>query len=228
MLEMYVDRVIGMHDTRKRFPFLMERGLTAREARSVCHPKQMRQLRDSLLQRLCEGLLCTPNDVFRWVGAADNELMQLNVGPANSIATRLQRMTDPKEAERMLQRALKMLEEEPLTPRMHGGRLFINVKRLLEQRGMKRYHWSLMRMGFSHGEAARLLSNERKAVKISLLTRVCVAFKCLPNDVYDFEGPAGHVLLAVKKAPVLVLDERLSKLTEAQLRRLLEGLDGEG
>jgi DNA-binding Xre family transcriptional regulator len=224
MLELNVERLVRMHGADYPQTFLVGRGLSAREARTVWHPKEIKQVRDSLLQRLCEGLLCTPNDVFVWRGGTDSILSGLNKGPVQSLADRLLREQDPKEVERLVQQALNVLEEEPVVRRIHGGRLRLNVRRLLEQKGVKRLHHDLMQMGFSHGEAAGLLGESRMAIKLPLLARLCEAFHCLPNDVYDFEGPEGHVLGALQKEPVVKLDARLEGLTEAQLRRVLEAL----
>lgn len=225
MLEVNVNSVAWMNGSEHVQAFLMERGLTAREARTLTHPKKMRQVRDSLLQRLCEGLLCTPNDVFRWTGPKESLLSGLNTGTATALVHQLKAMREPKDAERLLEKALKVLEEEPEVKRMHGGRLFINVRRLLEQRGVKKLHRELKRMGFTHGEAAGLLSERRRSIKLKLLKRLCEAFHCLPNELYDFEGPEGHVLEAVRKAPVVSLDARLKGLSEAQLRRVLEAVE---
>lgn len=224
MLELNVERLVRMHGADHQQAFLISRGLSAREARTVSNPKEIRQVRDSLLQRLCEGLLCTPNDVFVWRGGTESVLQSLNKGAMESLGDRLQREQNPKEVERLVQQALKVLEEEPVVTRMHGGRLRLNVRRLLEQKGVKRLHHDLMGMGFSHGEAAGLLGESRMAIKLPLLARVCEAFHCLPNDVYDFDGPEGHVLQALRKEPVVKLDARLEGLTEAQLRRVLEAM----
>ena len=97
MLELNVERLVRMHGAERGQVLLMKRGLSAREARTVWHPKGIRQVRDSLLQRLCEGLLCTPNDVFVWRGGAESFLKGLNKGPVQSIADRLGREQDPKE-----------------------------------------------------------------------------------------------------------------------------------
>jgi DNA-binding Xre family transcriptional regulator len=222
MLQLNIGGMARMYGAEHVQAFLIERGLSAREARTVTHPTEVRQVRDSLLQRLCEGLLCTPNDVFRWTGVGESHLHYLNVGDTPSLALWLRGVRDPKEVERLMLLAQKLYEEEevPMT-RMHGGRMFINVRRLLEQRGVKKLHRELKWMGFTHGEAAGLLSDKRVAIKLPLLTKVCVAFKCMPNDIYDFAGPEGHVLNAVRKAPVVAIDARLAGLTQEQLRKVL-------
>ncbi len=221
MLQMNVGRMAQMQGAEHVQVFLIERGLSAREARTVTHPKEVRQVRDSLLQRLCEGLLCTPSDVFRWEGESESYLNKLNAGDPPSFALWLRGVRDPKEVERLMARAHEVLAEEVPMTRMHGGRMFINVRRLLEQRGVKKLHRELKRMGFTHGEAAGLLSDKRRAIKLPLLTKACVAFHCFPNDLYDFEGPEGHVLNAVRKAPVVAIDARLDGLTQEQLRKVL-------
>jgi DNA-binding Xre family transcriptional regulator len=91
----------------------------------------------------------------------------------------------------------------------------------MELEQVSKVHKELQRKGFTHNEAQKLLSDDRKSIKLSMLARVCVAFKCLPNDVYDFEGPEGHVLFPLRKAPVVNVRERLGKLSEAELRRVL-------
>jgi DNA-binding Xre family transcriptional regulator len=221
MLQLNVSGMARMYGAEHVQAFLIERGLSAREARTVTHPTEVRQVRDSLLQRLCEGLLCTPNDLFRWTGVGESHLHYLNVGDPPSFALWLRGVRDPKEVERLMARAHEVLAEEVPMTRMHGGRMFINVRRLLEQRGVKKLHRELKRMGFTHGEAAGLLSDKRVAIKLPLLTKVCVAFKCMPNDIYDFAGPEGHVLNAVRKAPVVAIDARLAGLTQEQLRKVL-------
>jgi len=217
MLQLHVSTLVEMHGAEHQQTFLIKYGLSPREARTVSYPQKMRMMRYGLLQRVCEGLLCTPNDVFRWSGKKDSHLKVLNRTGKKSLSERLGALKDPKEYDRLMEELLDALEAEPKVKRMHDGRLFLNVGRLLRMRGVKKLHRELKRMGFTHNEAANLLSGRQKAFKLSLLTRVCVAFNCLPNDVLDFEGPEGHVLQALKKEPVVSLEGRLAGLTEEQL-----------
>jgi len=225
MLLLYLDDMMRMKGAEHPQAYLQGLGFTAREARTLAHRNEKAVMRDSVLQRLCEGLLCTPNDVFRWFGLADHHLIALNVGAAYGVAGKMKLAKSAAEGELMLAKALAALEAEEPVERMHDGRLFLNVERLLRQRQVKKLSRELVRMGFTWMEAQRLLSPKRLAFKLSMLTRLCVAFECLPNALFDFEGPERHVLNAVRKDEAPVLDERLKGLTEAQLRRVLEAME---
>jgi len=200
--------------------FLQRRGMTAREAQTLSRPQKMNQVRDTLVQRLCEGLVCMPNDLFRWYGDMGHALAALNVPLPMNVPFALKNVPYARLEEVLHQLAQE--EEQSSKPSIvHGGRLFINVRRLMELEQVSRVHKELQWKGFTHNEAQKLLSDDRKSIKLSMLARVCVAFKCLPNDVYDFEGPEGHVLSPLRKAPVVNVRERLGKLSEAELRRVL-------
>lgn len=220
---MHLETLLTMQgaESHRHQAFLMTRGLTAREARTVSRPERMRQVRYRLLQRLCEGLLCTPNDVFRWTGATGSHLEALNRPGVPNLAEQLRGVEDLNELQRLIDVARAALENEPVTPRVHDGRLFMNVRRFMELRSGDHMQKGLIAMGFSKGEASGLLSDDQKAFKLPMLTRVCVAFRCLPNDVLDFEGPERHVLAELKKPPVRPVPPLTEGLSEAQLRRVL-------
>lgn len=194
--------------------------MTAREAQTLSRPQKMNQVRDTLVQRLCEGLVCMPNDLFRWHGDMGHALAALNVPLPMNVPDALKNVPYARLEEVLHQLAQE--EQQSSKPSVvHGGRLFINVRRLMELEQVSKVHKELQRKGFTHNEAQKLLSDDRKSIKLSMLARVCMAFKCLPNDVYDFEGPEGHVLSPLRKAPVVNVRERLGKLSEAELRRVL-------
>lgn len=224
MLRLYIKHLLGMKGAEHPQAYLMGLGFTAREARTLAHGQKASIMRDDVLQRLCEGLLCTPNDVFRWHGATDSHLYGLNKWFYTQVNSILGRSQSPEETEQLLAKALAALDAEEPVQRMTGGRLYLNVGRLLRQRQVKKLNRELVRMGFSQMEAQRLLSPQRKAFRLTMLTRLCEAFHCLPNELFDFEGPEGHVLNAVRKEPVVVLDERLAGLTDAQLRRVAQAM----
>lgn len=224
MLKLRVDKLLAEKGAEHPQVYLMKFGFSAREARTLVHGIKVEQMRDRVLQRLCEALLCVPNDVFRWFGAADNHLVHLNKWPTIQVTRQLKGAKSAEDADRLLARALAAIAQEDPVQRMTGGRLFLNVGRLLLQRQVKHPNRELVRMGFTWMEAQRLLSSERKAFKMKVLTRLCIAFGCLPNELFDFEGPEGHVLNAVRKAEACVLDERLSGLTDEQLRRVAHAM----
>lgn len=228
MIKPYLQYLLWIRGTEHPQAYLIKQGFSAREARTLVNGNKIAQMRDSVLQRLCEVLLCTPNDVFRWYGPKDHWLMALNRGGDKAIATVFREAKTEKEAQELLAKALEALEAEKPVQRVHGGRLFLNVERLLRERQVKKLNRELVRMGFTWMEAQRLLSPDRKAFKMSMLTRLCEAFQCLPNDLFDFDGPQGHVLEAVRKEPVEQLDERLSNLTEEQVRRVLKAIGSPG
>lgn len=224
MIRPYLNDLLRTKGAEHPQAYLIGLGFTAREARTLIHGDKVEQMRDSMLQRICEHLLCTPNDVFRWYGPKDHLLMALNRSSASRVADVMKQAKSAAESKRMLEKALEALAEEEPQLKMHGGRLFLNVERLLRQRQVKKMNRELVRMGFTAMEAQRLLSPERVAFKMKMLKRLCEAFRCLPNELFDFEGPEGHVLNAVRKEEMPMLDERLKGLTEEQVRRVVEAM----
>ncbi|MCF8258475.1 MAG: helix-turn-helix transcriptional regulator [Flavobacteriales bacterium] len=223
MIRLYIHHLVGLKGAEHPQAYLIGLGFTAREARTLAHGHEAELLQDDVLQRLCEGLLCTPNDVLSWYGPGDHPLVALNAsGP--QLKERLQASKSAAEAEELLTKALEAMRAEVPPQRMAGGRLFLNVERLLRLRQVKKPRRELMRMGFTASEAQRLLSSDRKGVRVKVLTRLCEAFQCLPNELYDFEGPEGHVLQAVRKPGAVNLDAGLAGLTEEQLRRVVQAV----
>jgi|GEM_PF-1334115 len=220
MLQLDVRDLARMRGEEYLQAFLQRNGFTVRESRTLSNPAKIQLVRESTVQRLCELFGCLPNDLFRWRGNGDHVLAVLNVAPIENMQIMLWGLSKD-----MLEKMVEVLAQETkranVAPVVKGGRLFLNVRRLMELRQEEKPLRALKRMGFTQNEAVKLLGDDRKSFNVSMLMRVCTAFKCLPNDVFDFEGPEGHVLDAVRKGQVVDLYEQLRRLGPTELRRVL-------
>ena len=77
-------------------------------------------------------------------------------------------------------------------------------------------------------EVSKLFSSERKSVRVDMLTRLCVCFGCLPNDLYDWEGSTAHHLNVLRKVTGIKLTEHLALLPPDEIRRVLRELKRTG
>lgn len=203
--------------------FLRGKGFSEKQTRTLSKPTTAQLIRDRTLQRLCEAFVCTPNDLFRWHGDRESHLLGLNMVSSVPAASSLGELSQEKVE--LLLAEVEKLSIEPRTDEpMPEGRLFLNVKRMVEQRQARSEVKFLQMKGFTESEARKLLDPERKAVKMSMLTRLCNAFMCLPNDLYDWEGSEEHPLNALRKEPAVDLNALLLRLPPDEVRRILEKL----
>ncbi|MCB9192671.1 MAG: helix-turn-helix domain-containing protein [Flavobacteriales bacterium] len=97
----------------------------------------------------------------------------------------------------------------------------MNLERLIALRGVKHMRAYLVNHGFSDGEARNLLSGKTKSVRLDLLTRLCEAFECSPNDLLDWRGDAGHVLSQLRKSMAPNIEQLLEGKSPQELEEIL-------
>src|SRR5690606_21274017 len=85
MIRLHLNDLLRTKGAEHPQAFLVGLGFTVGEARTLVNGHKVAQMRDSMVQRLCERLLCTPNDLFRWHGPADHPLAALNRGAATGV-----------------------------------------------------------------------------------------------------------------------------------------------
>ncbi len=73
MLVYNFDRVFKAKGIERPFTFLCKAGFSTNFATRVKN-NQVKQLRMSILERLCEALKCTPNDLMEWRPDKDAEI----------------------------------------------------------------------------------------------------------------------------------------------------------
>jgi len=200
--------------------FLRQHGFTNREARTLMSSTGIRLMKDSTVQRLCEALVCNPNDLFMWTGGKEHICAGLNVEVSASLSLMLHGKTE-REVELLTEKWQQGIGEEVFVNVQAEGRLFLNVRRLVELRQQPYPQRYLKLNGFSRMEANKLLDAKRLSVRLDMLTRLCTFFQCLPNDLYDWDGAEAHFLNGLKKVPAVNLSKVLSQLPPKVVTRVL-------
>ncbi len=62
-----------------------------------------------------------------------------------------------------------------------------NFERILKARGILRPHTYLVKNGFPDRLATRINQNNVKRINLSTIERLCLLFKCTPNDFMEWE-----------------------------------------
>ena len=222
MLKLNLAPLIREKGSTKAQAFLRKHGFTAREARSLMNTKGIRLVKDSTILRLCEALVCEPNDLFQWIGPKESSLAKLNVATQQHIGAYLARLPQQAVTEKV-QELLKAMEDIETPQTKIEGRLFLNVGRLVAERQQASALRFLIENGFTRMEANKLLDPKRVAFKLTMLSRLCVCFNCMPNELFDWDGPNEHFLSSLKKVLVIDLRTEFEKLPPAVVRRLMRG-----
>jgi DNA-binding Xre family transcriptional regulator len=110
--------------------------------------------------------------------------------------------------------------------------LYIEIKSLMEAKGMKTTHAKLTRLGISHSSAQRLLAGKAVAIKLEFLEKLCLLLVCTPNDILVWEPPdemtARANPLGKLRSPgqtIPRIAEKLSNKTPEELERILAMID---
>lgn len=112
--------------------------------------------------------------------------------------------------------------------------LNLNLKRMMNMRGIDRIYTLLLSNGFSHSTASKIHHNKLSNIKISQIGKLCVLLNCTPNDLFDWQPdaknplPEKHALNALVKEEIsldfkkLLKDIPIEKMGEVE--NLLKGL----
>lgn len=104
--------------------------------------------------------------------------------------------------------------------------LHLNLRRIINQRGIAEPNKFLIKHGFTPYTASRILNNEVSGLNNEQLEMLCVALRCTPNDLYVWQKPSGvsiaqdhplHKLLPKKESLNMI-----QKLQELPLEKLDE------
>jgi DNA-binding Xre family transcriptional regulator len=112
-----------------------------------------------------------------------------------------------------------------------------NIKNLMKQRGIFQPYAFLMKNGFSRSEAQRITGARMVAIMPGQVERLCLALKCMPNDLFCWtadKGEAadeGHLLWALRERELESLadvgkgvpKEKMDEFLEA-VKRLEDGM----
>lgn len=160
---------------------------------------------------------------FPLVRHRESHLQALNKPPMAPPTAFLNDLNQ-QELDALFEKAQSLKAKPVPSDDMPDGTLRLNVLRLVEQRQPMLVQKFLRAKGFTEAEARKLLSDDRKAVKLGVLTRLCTVFGCLPNDLYDWEGSEEHRLNALRKTPIVDLKGLLERLPPDEVQRILREL----
>lgn len=227
MLRLCITRLVQAKSLKSDAVYLRERGFSAKEVRTLSNVVEMQLLKDTSVQRLCEALVCTPNDLFCWDGKLESHLKVLNTARVSNLDVVFAELSQ-REVELLVLKAreLAVSLENPVST--GEGRLWLNVRHLIAQRQEPQPYSFLISKEFTPAEAGKLLNPNRKAIRLTVLSRLCEAFHCLPNDLFDWEGSENHHLNALRKIPVVDLKALLSQLPPDEVRKILMALQEKG
>jgi DNA-binding Xre family transcriptional regulator len=69
--------------------------------------------------------------------------------------------------------------------------LILNLKRIMQTRGVDNHYRFLRTNDFTHSSAYNLLNGAAFSLKFEQLERLCLALNCTPNDLFDWH-PSGE------------------------------------
>ena len=99
--------------------------------------------------------------------------------------------------------------------------LVLNLERLLRLRGISYGVSYLMNHGYTEGEARHLLNGKPKMLRLSMLTRLSETFQCTPNELFDWNGEAGHVLSTLRKTETPNIQQLLDGMSPQEIEDVL-------
>lgn len=70
--------------------------------------------------------------------------------------------------------------------------LRFRLRQLMDLRGISQQYNFLIRNGFSPNVATRCINDDISQLKLSHITKLCVALKCTPNDLFEWR-PNGNM-----------------------------------
>lgn len=92
--------------------------------------------------------------------------------------------------------------------------LKFNPKQIFALRGIDNPTNFLVKMGFSYPQASKFLRKKSDVVKISHISRLCVALNCTPNDLFEWQADANTVLPESHSLSALEKGEKTRNLRE--------------
>lgn len=215
MLRLDVKRMLELRGESRGYEYLRGLGFGKGQVRAMMSKRGLRQVPMRTLKKLCVAFCCLPDELFAWHGDGGHELARLNLMSPKALWERLNALTDDE-----IKALLQERSEEGKGADGGDGHLYLNVQRLMAERGMKPGWTELQKMGFSKRESYCLLNIVYLRLPLDLLTRLCVAFGCGPNELLSWSGGKDHVLGPLKRESRA---GRMAMLRQVPLNRLFGG-----
>ena len=106
--------------------------------------------------------------------------------------------------------------------------LTFNFNRLFKERLINKPIGFLMKHGLGPNVASNIVHKKAKTLTPAHIEKLCIAFRCTPNDLFEFtptpgsEIPDDHPLNKLKKSDAPPLSEIIQNLSIEQLKIISE------
>lgn len=106
--------------------------------------------------------------------------------------------------------------------------LIYNLRRIMALRGIDKPHTFLVQNGFAASTASNMLAYYPVVFKVKSLEKLCVALKCTPNDLFEWQETekstvaANHPLQALVREKPQAIAELVKDLPIEKLEELGE------
>ena len=110
--------------------------------------------------------------------------------------------------------------------------LQLDIAGIMNEREIPNHNAYLCNNGFSPFIASRLLNNKTKSISFAHLQKLCLLFRCTPNDLYVWNAPNTmknntsqpiYALVPIIKKPFIA--SRLQHLPVEKLREIKKAID---
>ncbi len=106
----------------------------------------------------------------------------------------------------------------------------LNTRYHFRSRGIKKAFAFLRKLGFSHNLAHRLAQDDTKGIRFDQLEKLCIAFKCTPNDLLQWQDEGQnidgeHPLRQLSQRPELEHIQRIKSLPLETLQKVNDLID---
>ena len=98
--------------------------------------------------------------------------------------------------------------------------LKLNIKRLLDLRGISKPSTFLKRWGFNYYSSSAIFRGKVVQLKVSQIEKLCLAFKCTPNELFEWVGDGNvneNPLCSLKRDEKLNTNELMKSIPLAEL-----------
>ena len=101
----------------------------------------------------------------------------------------------------------------------------LNLQRLLDLNDIKKGRAFLINHGYTPDEVRGLLRNTPKEMSFSMMTRLCHTFRCMPNDLFTWEGEPSSHLQELKRPEVTAFEKLLAGKTPQEIEEMMRRLE---
>jgi len=111
--------------------------------------------------------------------------------------------------------------------------IYLDIKKVCNNIGIEDPRRWLVKNGFNHVTAGRLMNNTQDSIKYATMEKLCLLLNCTPNELLSFQPnsnstvAASHPIQKLKHVPKEAsITGRLKALSPEKIKEVQEFLDG--